>query len=202
MDYPPPIQLQEIQTNHDHTEGEHDQTQTANYSQTMTGQPNPGYPNPRDDVPSWWSVLFKGRYYWRWFSRPSLYFRPGLEYTPRPVNIIDGLGREHKFDKPFDCFIDPFTGKIETLYVQAPYSLCLASAARPNATWKRTPIRDVSPLALRVANLPFRFIPPERREDRTKYTNKDWLTVVAMWIPTVAIFMFLVSDARPIIPVP
>jgi hypothetical protein len=153
------------------------------------------HPNPYLDVPSWWSILRAGGYSWRWFSSPHLYFPPNLEYVPgpSPFTVIDGRGRQKTYDKPFECYIDPFTGKIEKLYVQAPESLCRLSASRPNATWKRTPIRNATPIVLRLANLPFRLIPLERRGDRHKYTAQDWMIVVAMWIPTVAVFLLGVS---------
>ncbi|KAK4118234.1 hypothetical protein N657DRAFT_583995 [Parathielavia appendiculata] len=159
------------------------------------------HPNPYEDVSSWWTFFFTGGYSWRWFSNPHLYFRPNLEYVPGPApfTVIDGLGREKSFDKPFDCFIHPFTGKIETLYVQAPKSICLSSVNRPNATWKRTPIRNVTPISLRIANLPFRFIPAERRGDRRKYRPEDWLIVIGLWIPTLVIFFmsWMIRDHSP-----
>ncbi|KAK4234185.1 hypothetical protein C8A03DRAFT_47424 [Achaetomium macrosporum] len=150
------------------------------------------YPNPHQDVPSWWSIFFGRGWKWRWFGNPHLYFRPNLEYVPGPTRftVIDGLGREKTYDKSFDCYLDPFNGKIETLYVQAPESLCRLSATRPNATWKRTPIRNATPLLLRLANLPFRFVPVERRGDISQYNAADWMIVVAMWIPTLVIFLF------------
>ncbi|GAB1315519.1 Heterokaryon incompatibility domain-containing protein (Fragment) [Madurella fahalii] len=164
---------------------------------------NGNHPNPYQDVSSWWSAFFTGGYSWRWFTSPQLYFRPNLEYIPGPApfTVIDGLGREKTFDKPFDCYIDPFTGKIETLYVQAPESICQLSATSPNATWKRTPIRNVTPIALRIANLPFRFIPAERRGDRSRFMAEDWLMVIGMWIPTLAVFLLSVmtiDDSAPV----
>ncbi|KAK4247701.1 hypothetical protein C7999DRAFT_31894 [Corynascus novoguineensis] len=170
-----------------------------------TGHDDHDHPDPRSDLLSWWSVFFfKRGYSWRWFSRPRLYFPPGLEYKPwddlGPVTFVDGRGREKTFDKPFDCYIDPFTGKIETLYVQAPYSICEASATSPNATWNRTPIRNVSPMSLRIANLPFRFVTADRRANLALYTPKDWLIVFGMWIPAVAalmLFMLTMDDVTP-----
>lgn len=166
--------------------------------QAKAGNGGPDYPNPYLDAPSTWTVFWAGGWNWRWFSSPNIYFRPGLKYKKREVTIIDGLGREKKFDRPFDCFIDPLTGKIETLYVQAPYSICRASATHPNATWKRNLIVNATPLPLRVANIPFSFIPRDRRGDRSKYTAEDWLSVIALWIPAVTLFLLLVSRANRI----
>lgn len=167
-------------------------------AQATLTQPAAGdtaHPNPYLDVPSWWAYFFEGGFSWRWFSSPQLYYRPNLEYVPSPnrFTVIDGLGREKSYDQPFECCIDPSTGKIEKLYVQAPLSLCRLSATAPNATWKRTPIRNVSSFVLRIANLPYRFIPGERRADVSKFTGDDWVLLVIMWIPTVVIFLFVVS---------
>ncbi|CAP71654.1 uncharacterized protein PODANS_6_50 [Podospora anserina S mat+] len=155
-----------------------------------TGSGASSHPNPYQDVSSWWAAFFKGGFSWRWFGGPHLYFRPNLEYADStPFFVTDGLGREKVYNQPFECYIDPFTGKIEKLYVQAPSSICLLGSVDPNCTWKRTPIRNVTPFLLRVGNLPFRFIPAERRGHRSKFTFEDWCIVIGMWIPSVAIFL-------------
>lgn len=120
-----------------------------------------------------------------------MHFFPGIEYVPRPFTVIDGRGREKTYKKPFECYLDPFTGKIKELYVQGPDSICRLSTACPNATWKRTPIRKAAPTAVRIANLPFYFIPPERRGDTRLFTTEDWLSIILMWIPTVVLFFFV-----------
>ncbi|KAK4173351.1 hypothetical protein QBC36DRAFT_58534 [Triangularia setosa] len=161
----------------------------------MAGQPTSTatvsiYPNPYQDVSSWWTAFFQGGFSWRWFGEPHLYFRPNLEYVhSAPFLVTDGLGREKAYNQPFECYIDPFTGKIEKLYVQAPSSICRMGVVNPNSTWKRTPIRNVTPFLLRVGNLPFRFIPAERRGHRSKFTAEDWFIVIGMWIPSVTVFL-------------
>jgi len=157
--------------------------------------------SPYEDIPSWWSYIFAGDYSWRWFTSPHLYFRPGLEYekTDDEFTVIDGLGREKTYHQPFECYIDPLTGKISKLYVQAPASLCRMPADKANNTWKRTPIRNATPILQRIANLPFRLIPPERRgEPWSKLTGEDRLKVVMMWLPTVAVFLVSVSATPPL----
>jgi hypothetical protein len=153
------------------------------------------HPNPYLDVPSWWSYFFGGGFSWRWFSSPHLYFPSNLEYVPsaKPFTVIDGLGREKTYDKPFECYIDPFTGKIRRLYVQGPASLCHLSVKNPNATWRRTPIRNATSVLLRIANLPYRLIPLERRGEVHKFTAGDWLVLALMWIPSVALFLLAAS---------
>ncbi|KAK1757075.1 hypothetical protein QBC47DRAFT_412412 [Echria macrotheca] len=162
--------------------------------QAPTGSASgPRYPNPYEDIPSWWSYFFSGGYSWRWFSKPHLYFRPGLEYkkTESPFTVIDGLGREKTYDRPFECYIDPATGKIETLYVQAPGMLCRMSSSESNCTWKRTPINNVTPILLRIANIPYRAIPAKRRSlPWSDLTAEDKWKVVLLWLPAVAVFLF------------
>jgi len=170
-----------------------------------TGRPGAdgasGYVNPYGDLPSWWAFFWAGGWSWRWFGRPKLYFRAGLEYAEQaPFSVVDGLGRNKTFTQPFECHVDPVTGKLETLYVQAPASICSLGRTQPNGTWKRTPVRTVAPMALRIANLPFMFVPRDRRQYRDRYTSEDWATVVAMWIPTVAVFVlsfFFIGDTGP-----
>ncbi|KAH8881789.1 hypothetical protein GQ53DRAFT_886717 [Thozetella sp. PMI_491] len=148
------------------------------------------YLDPCRDVSGWWSALMLPNWTWRWFDRPHLFFKPNLEYVSHgDIEVVDGLGRTKTYKKAFECYLDPVTGKIKTLYVQATESICALSGTDPNCTWKRTCIRNVSPIPLRVANLPFRFVPEERRHDISKYTVEDWLIVVGMWIPTMICFL-------------
>ncbi|SPQ25612.1 d9231210-e810-41bf-9b25-17d28832bb11 [Thermothielavioides terrestris] len=149
------------------------------------------YLNPELDCPSWWSYFFAGGYLWRWLSSPHLYFLGGLEYraNPSPFTVIDGMGREKTYERPFECYIDPFTGKIRRLYVQAPDSLCRLFPKNANATWRRTPIRNASSIWFRLANLPFRLVDRQRRGDISELQPRDWLVVIPMWAVTVVLFL-------------
>ncbi|KAH6986909.1 hypothetical protein EDB80DRAFT_817542 [Ilyonectria destructans] len=136
----------------------------------------------RRDVGGWWSAFFKGGFNWRWLDSPSLYYRPKLRYSTQGKYVtFDGMGREKVHDELFDATIDPETGEYVKLYVQAPMDLCLL----PNATWKRTVIRNVAPLFVRFANIPFSYVPEDRRYDFSSYTPEDWTVVAFMWIPSV-----------------
>lgn len=154
-------------------ENKHSMTQTMVAVEPAQSQPD--HPNPHLDSPSWWSYFFAGGYSWRWFRSPHLYFHPNLEYTPgpNPFTVYDGMGRERTYNQPFECYLDPLTGKVKKLYVQAPESLCRLSANAPNATWRRTPIRNATSILLRIANLPFRHVDPERRDDIFQFQLKD-----------------------------
>ena len=146
--------------------------------------------NPYNDSAGWWSALFARNFNWRWSESPHLYYEPSLEYTPGERYLtVDGMGREKEYERTFDCTINPLSAKLEKLYVQAPDSICHL----PNATWERTVIRDVAPLFLRLANLPFNSIPRHRRNDVSKYTSEDWTAVASWWIPSVVALFFTVS---------
>ena len=161
----------------------------ANTEQTPSGT------TAYEDVGGWWSALLRNGIRIRFFGRPHLYFPPGLEYVPRQnVSSTDGLGRTNTYAKPYECTIDPVTGKFKTLYVQSTGPICDLSLTTPNCTWKRTPIRNVTSVALRVATIPFRSVPAKTRYDRSKYTAEDWAVVVLMWIP--AVLCYLVSVSR------
>ncbi|KAM5363631.1 hypothetical protein ACJZ2D_011915 [Fusarium nematophilum] len=149
------------------------------------------------DVGGWWSAFFNGGFNWRWFDSPSLYYRPKLRYCPQgKYATFDGMGRERVQDELFDATIDPETAEYVKLYVQAPADLCLA----PNATWKRTVIRNVAPLFVRFANIPFSCVPDDRRHDFSKYTPEDWAAVAFMWIPSIVLLqlsMFILDYDQP-----
>ncbi len=144
------------------------------------------------DIRGYWRTFFRFDYAWRWGAKPHLHFPAGQEYTQTDEYIaIDGMGREFRDRRPFECTIDPTTGKFQTLYVQATDSICKLS----NATWKRTVVRNVAPKFLRCANIPFQMIPTERVDSSSKYTGTDWLTVVVLWIPAVIYLFFAVSQS-------
>ncbi|KAH7120254.1 hypothetical protein B0J13DRAFT_567684 [Dactylonectria estremocensis] len=133
-------------------------------------------------VGGWWSAFFKGGFNWRWLDSPSLHYRPKLRYCTHGKYVtFDGMGREAVHDELFDATIDPETGEYVKLYVQAPVDLCL----HPNATWKRTVIRNVAPLFVRFANIPFSYVPEDRRYHFSSYTPEDWAAVALMWLPSV-----------------
>ncbi len=161
-----------------------------------SGPSNTPHPNPYLDVPSWWEYFLSGQYDWQWAS-PHLYFKSKLQYTPRPARlaVVDALGRKKFYSKPFECYIDPFSGKFKELCVQAPRSICqLATSDNPNATWNRTPIRNAVPFWQRLADLPYRGIPVERRGDSAKFTAKDMFSLALMWLVAVVAFFLSVCD--------
>jgi len=144
------------------------------------------------NIRGYWPTFFLGGYSWRCFGHPKLYFRPGLDYTVTDEFVAtDGMGRALRSRRPFECTINPVDGKFQKLYVQATDKIC----GLPNGTWKRTIVRNAAPGFFRFASLPYKFVPRNRVNHVSRYTWVDWVTVVLLWIPTVACLIFAVSHS-------
>jgi len=150
--------------------------------------------DPYRDAGGKYSAFFRGGCKWRWPGFPHLYYPAGLKYTKvDQFTFHDQLGRKPTFTQPFDCTINAGDGKLNTLYVQATDSVCNLSSTNPNSTWKRTVIRNVSPFYLRISDMTFRLIPPQRRNKNELYTAEDKWKIAVMWIPTIIALFFAVS---------
>jgi hypothetical protein len=138
------------------------------------------------DVGNWWTALFNGNVSFKW-RYPMLYFKSSLKYKrlANSFTVKDGMNRDTTFSRPFECTIDPDTGRYETLCTQAPESICGVA----DRTWNQTIVRHVAPPLLRIANLSVILIPPERRNNPQ---GSDYLLIALMWIPTVICLMFAV----------
>jgi hypothetical protein len=152
--------------------------------------------DPYEDTHGKYTAFLAGGWKWRFFGFPHLYYPSGLRYREIPATCFhDQLGRQRIITRPFDGLISPADARLETLYVQATDSICKLSSTSPNCTWKRTVIRNVSPFYLRVSNMVFRLVPPERRGKPELYTDEDRWLIAVMWIPTVVVLFFAVSSA-------
>jgi len=122
---------------------------------------------------------------------PHLYYPSAFLYETRePFTSVDGMERiKYENSQPYECTISPDDGKFERLLVQAPKDICAAG----NGTWNRTVIRNVSPLYLRVANLPFRWVHRSRRSDSAAYDERDWIKIVCAWPLAAAGILFYVN---------
>ncbi|EFR05216.1 hypothetical protein MGYG_08230 [Nannizzia gypsea CBS 118893] len=150
-----------------------------------------------DDSRGFWSALVQASGTWnlRWRPKPRLYYPAGKAYkkTQQPFVAVDGLGMTFNLSQPFECIMNPSTGTLEKLCVQAPDSVCELK----NSTWDRTVIRNVAPKSLFVALLPFSRIPSERRPYPALYTTNDWASLLALWIPAVAGLLGAVFIPKP-----
>lgn len=95
------------------------------------------------------------------------------------------MGRSKHFI-PEDYYLSPTDCHLAKLMVQCSQDVY---DAEPNSTWRRTFVRDASPLLLRVANWVLERIPNEDRP----MTQEETAIVAARWIPANIAILFLVS---------
>ena len=86
-----------------------------------------------------------------------------------------------------DYYLSPYDGHLAKLFVQSTQAIY---DANPNSTWRRTFIRNRSPLMLRVANWVLHTLPVDGREP----TGEDVALMGLKWIPGCAALLFLVSS--------
>jgi hypothetical protein len=133
-----------------------------------------------DDARGWNNAYIAGKYTWRWGLRPRLYYPASLQYKPgQEYFAVDGMGRRRKGTQPFECTINPVSGKFERLCVQTRDSFCQLQ----NSTWDRTIMRNSAPGMLRLSQFPFRGILLSKRHDPNKWDNNDRLSVALRWLP-------------------
>jgi hypothetical protein len=101
----------------------------------------------------------------------------------------DVMGREYTGQRDYR-YISPNDGKIKTLVVH-----CIDDILRGpgNGTWKRTYIRNVTPVFYRVAMWPLNHL--DLREG-TLQRPEDWALVIVKWIPTCILLTIGVSLQR------
>jgi hypothetical protein len=103
----------------------------------------------------------------------------------------DSLGRVYKGSCD-DRFLDPLDGKVKELIVQCTDSLY----RRPmNSTYKRTFIRNVSPITLQIANWPMSHLDAEPKSKSVKLWARFLLAV--KWPITCYVLNHLVSPTLP-----
>lgn len=121
----------------------------------------------------------------RW-KFPNYYQAPGI---PHPEEVHshhrDLMGRS-KYFEPGDYYLSPTGRHLAKLMVQCSQEVY---DANPNSTWRRTFVRDASPLLLRVANWVLESIPNDDRP----MTHEETIILLAKWIPANFALLFLVS---------
>jgi hypothetical protein len=86
-----------------------------------------------------------------------------------------------------DRYLSPWDGHVAKLVVQAAQDVYDGAQ---NSTWRRTFIRNVSPIYLQLANFPFSTVPT----DPGVWTGNDWAMVGLKWIPTCLGMLCVVSS--------
>lgn len=86
-----------------------------------------------------------------------------------------------------DRYLSPWDGHVAKLVVQSTQEIY---DGPQNATWRRTFVRNVSPLFIHIANWPFASVPTELEQ----WTETDWMVVCSKWLPACGGLLFLVSS--------
>ena len=84
-----------------------------------------------------------------------------------------------------DRYLDPKDGKLVRLVAQAANNVYDGPT---NSTWRRTYIRNVSSLIVRVAQWPFKTVPGESEQ----WSRENWITVGLWWLPTCVALLVVV----------
>lgn len=85
-----------------------------------------------------------------------------------------------------DRYLSPWDGHLAKLVVQATQDIYDGAQ---NTTWRRTFIRNASPVYLQLANFPFNSVPV----DPEQWTGNDWAIVAIRWVPTCLGLLCVVS---------
>jgi len=157
------------------------------------------YADARHDAQGWFAAVRRGGFDHGFGAGLGVwaYYKPGLRYkTGGRFLYFDFMGRRTEHNRTFDCVLEPESGKVETLCVQALDSICALSNQSPNCTWYRTMMRDASPKTLWAAGLPYIFVDKKRRDNRSLYTVGGKVSVAFAWV-FVAVPGVLLSVSRP-----
>jgi hypothetical protein len=117
--------------------------------------------------------LFVPRTTFRWKKFRTHQKAPLMYRNQQPHRHRDAAGRVYTGIEE-DRFILHSDLHLARMMVQCTDEIY---AGIPNSTWRRTFVRNRSPLTIRVANWPFNSVPPQR----TAWTNGDWTAVCLKW---------------------
>ncbi|KAI4256202.1 MAG: hypothetical protein L6R42_006355, partial [Xanthoria sp. 1 TBL-2021] len=145
-------------------------SQTSPYQ----GRPEQGYKN-----------IFHQRSKWR-IKWPNYFQIAGISRLTSDTSEKhhrDMMQRAKDFPAE-EYYLSPFDGHLAKLFVQSTQEIYDAD---PNSTWRRTFIRDQSPLILQIANWALESLPTNGREA----TGEETAIVAAKWIPSCVAILFL-----------
>jgi hypothetical protein len=132
--------------------------------------------------------LFNQHALLRW-KFPNSYQMPGVTYlSTESHRHRDSMQRV--WQGPYDDrYLSPWDGHLAKLVVQSTDNIYEGTR---NSTWRRTFIRNISPLYIQIANFPFSTVPA----DRARWGDEDWGIVAAKWIPTCCGLLFVVRRTK------
>ena len=89
-----------------------------------------------------------------------------------------------------DRYLSPTDGHLSKLVVQAVDDVYDTQA---RTTWRRTFVRNVSPLMVRIANWAINSVPL----DKALWSGEDWALVCAKWLLACVLLMGVVRSPPP-----
>lgn len=116
---------------------------------------------------------------------PNAYQIAGVLHEGKDSRHRDMMQRAKEFPSD-DYYLSPYDGHLAKLFVQSTQAIY---DAKPNSTWRRTFIRNRSPLILRVANWVLHTLPTDDREIK----GEDIAMMGLKWIPSCVAILLLVS---------
>ncbi|KAF2878579.1 hypothetical protein BDV95DRAFT_624977 [Massariosphaeria phaeospora] len=122
---------------------------------------------------------------------PNFYRKPGLGYEKLAKHRhVDVFEREWIGDYD-DRYISAYDGKISKLVVQAVDDIYDNTT---NSTWRRTFVRNIAPLYLRLANWPFNHVDYSRNGGNP--TSEDWPLIFVKWFFASVAISFVIGTPR------
>ncbi|KAH7125591.1 hypothetical protein B0J11DRAFT_606082 [Dendryphion nanum] len=122
------------------------------------------------------------------WQHPKFYRKPGFGYEKLSQHRhLDWFDREWTGDYD-DRYISSYDGKISKLVVQAVDDIYDNTT---NSTWRRTFIRNIAPLYLRLANWPFNHVDYVRNGGPT---SEDWPMICAKWFVASIAITFVIGS--------
>ncbi|CAF9904239.1 MAG: hypothetical protein HETSPECPRED_003460 [Heterodermia speciosa] len=125
---------------------------------------------------------FHERKQWR-AKWPNTFQLPGVSLPKIERRHRDLMQRANLFSAE-DYYLSPYDGHLAKLFVQSTQEIYDAD---PNSTWRRTFIRNQSPLILQVANWVLHTIP----NDDQDAAGEDLLLMGLKWVPACAAILLL-----------
>lgn len=116
---------------------------------------------------------------------PNSFQAPGSPLPSKERRHRDVMQRAKNFPSE-DYYLSPCDGHLAKLFVQSTQAIY---DANPNSSWRRTFIRNQSPLILQLANWVLHSLPTDDREVK----GEDVAIMGLKWIPTCAAMLLLVS---------
>lgn len=108
----------------------------------------------------------------------------GILHEGKDSHHRDAMQRAKNFPSN-DYYLSPIDGHLAKLFVQSTQAIY---DANQNSTWRRTFIRNRSPLMLRVANWVLHTLPTDDGEVK----GEDIALMALKWIPSCAAILLLV----------